>query len=66
MVTLLSPPAPSKVGIAMNDIACGVTALYGTLGASLPGRVTAPGNTSQTRCSARSAWEFGAYFVTVR
>ena len=57
---------PAKVGIAMNDIASGVTALYGILGAYIGGCATARGSTSKLRCWKRASpgriWEFGAYF----
>ena len=57
---------PAKVGIAMNDIASGVTALYGILGAYI-GRLR-HGNGQYLETSlleaglAWSIWEFGAFF----
>jgi crotonobetainyl-CoA:carnitine CoA-transferase CaiB-like acyl-CoA transferase len=57
---------PAKVGIAMNDIASGVTALYGILGAYI-GRLRHGGGqyleTSLLEAGlAWTPWEFGAYF----
>jgi crotonobetainyl-CoA:carnitine CoA-transferase CaiB-like acyl-CoA transferase len=57
---------PAKVGIAMNDIASGVTALYGILGAYI-GRVrSGSGQYLETSLLeaglAWTPWEFGAYF----
>jgi crotonobetainyl-CoA:carnitine CoA-transferase CaiB-like acyl-CoA transferase len=57
---------PAKVGIAMNDIACGVTTLYGILGAFI-GKLRHGGGqfleTSLLEAGlAWSIWEFGAYF----
>lgn len=57
---------PAKVGIAMNDIACGVTALYGILGALIGKLRHGSGQYIETSLLeaglAWSIWEFGAYF----
>ena len=57
---------PAKVGIAMNDIACGVTALYGILGAYIGRLRGGAGQYLETSLLeaglAWTAWEFGAYF----
>ena len=57
---------PVKVGIAMNDIASGVTALYGILGAYIQRLRTGRGQYLETSLLeaglAWTPWEFGAYF----
>lgn len=57
---------PAKVGIAMNDIACGVTTLYGILGAFIGKLRHGQGQYLETSLLeaglAWSIWEFGAYF----
>ena len=57
---------PAKVGIAMNDIACGVTALYGILGAFIGKLRHGSGQYVETSLLeaglAWSIWEFGAFF----
>ena len=57
---------PAKVGIAMNDIASGVTALYGILGAYIGRLRTGKGLYLETSLLeaglAWTQWEFGAYF----
>ena len=57
---------PAKVGIAMNDIACGVTTLYGILGAFIGKLRHGEGQYLETSLLeaglAWSIWEFGAYF----
>ncbi|MEK9776115.1 MAG: CoA transferase [Quisquiliibacterium sp.] len=57
---------PAKVGIAMNDIASGVTALYGILGAYIGRLRGGKGQYLETSLLeaglAWSQWEFGAYF----
>jgi len=57
---------PAKVGIAMNDIASGVTALYGILGAYIAKLRTGKGQYLETSLLeaglAWTPWEFGAYF----
>jgi crotonobetainyl-CoA:carnitine CoA-transferase CaiB-like acyl-CoA transferase len=57
---------PAKVGIAMNDIASGVTALYGILGAYIGKLRTGNGQYLETSLLeaglAWTPWEFGAYF----
>jgi crotonobetainyl-CoA:carnitine CoA-transferase CaiB-like acyl-CoA transferase len=57
---------PAKVGIAMNDIASGVTALYGILGAYIGKLRFGTGQYLETSLLeaglAWSIWEFGAYF----
>jgi crotonobetainyl-CoA:carnitine CoA-transferase CaiB-like acyl-CoA transferase len=57
---------PAKVGIAMNDIASGVTALYGILGAYIGRLRSGQGQYLETSLLEAGlswmAWEFGAYF----
>ncbi|MGE5524042.1 MAG: CaiB/BaiF CoA transferase family protein [Rhodospirillaceae bacterium] len=57
---------PAKVGIAMNDIASGVTALYGILGAYIGRLRHGTGQYLETSLLeaglAWTIWEFGAYF----
>jgi crotonobetainyl-CoA:carnitine CoA-transferase CaiB-like acyl-CoA transferase len=57
---------PAKVGIAMNDIASGVTALYGILGAYIGRLRNGKGQYLETSLLeaglAWTQWEFGAYF----
>ena len=57
---------PAKVGIAMNDIAAGTTALYSILGAYIKRLKTGEGVYLETSLlEARMAWtflEFGAYY----
>jgi len=57
---------PAKVGIAMNDIASGVTALYGILGAYIGRLRHGTGQYLETSLLeaglAWTQWEFGAYF----
>jgi crotonobetainyl-CoA:carnitine CoA-transferase CaiB-like acyl-CoA transferase len=57
---------PAKVGIAMNDIACGVTALYGILGAYIGKLRSGTGLYLETSLLeaglAWTPWEFGAFF----
>jgi len=57
---------PAKVGIAMNDIASGVTALYGILAAYIGRLRSGQGQYLETSLLeaglAWTAWEFGAYF----
>jgi crotonobetainyl-CoA:carnitine CoA-transferase CaiB-like acyl-CoA transferase len=57
---------PAKVGIAMNDIASGVTALYGILGAYIQRLRTGHGQYLETSLLeaglAWTHWESGAYF----
>lgn len=57
---------PAKVGIAMNDIACGVTTLYGILGAFIGKLRHGQGQYLETSLleagMAWSIWEFGAWF----
>jgi crotonobetainyl-CoA:carnitine CoA-transferase CaiB-like acyl-CoA transferase len=57
---------PAKVGIAMNDIAAGTTALYAILGAYIQRLRTGEGNYLETSLLeaglAWTYWEFGAYF----
>ncbi|NNU42641.1 CaiB/BaiF CoA transferase family protein [Ramlibacter montanisoli] len=57
---------PAKVGIAMNDIACGVTTLYGILGALIGKLRHGQGQYLETSLLeaglAWSIWEFGAWF----
>jgi crotonobetainyl-CoA:carnitine CoA-transferase CaiB-like acyl-CoA transferase len=57
---------PAKVGIAMNDIASGVTALYGILGAYIGRLRTGQGQYLETSLLeaglAWTHWESGAYF----
>ena len=57
---------PAKVGIAMHDIACGVTTLYGLLGAYIGKLRHGQGQYLETSLleagMAWCIWEFGAYF----
>ena len=57
---------PAKVGIAMNDIASGVTALYGILGAYIGRLRHGAGQYLETSLLeaglAWTPWEFGAFF----
>jgi crotonobetainyl-CoA:carnitine CoA-transferase CaiB-like acyl-CoA transferase len=57
---------PAKVGIAMNDIASGVTALYGILGAYIGRLRNGAGQYLETSLLeaglAWTPWEFGAFF----
>jgi crotonobetainyl-CoA:carnitine CoA-transferase CaiB-like acyl-CoA transferase len=57
---------PAKVGIAMNDIASGVTALYGILGAYIGRLKTGTGQYLETSLLeaglAWTHWESGAFF----
>jgi crotonobetainyl-CoA:carnitine CoA-transferase CaiB-like acyl-CoA transferase len=57
---------PAKVGIAMNDIAAGTTALYAILGAYIKRLKTGEGVYLETSLLeaglAWTFWEFGAYF----
>ncbi|MCC7485719.1 MAG: CoA transferase [Burkholderiales bacterium] len=57
---------PAKVGIAMNDISSGVTALYGILGAFIGKLRTGNGQYLETSlleaALAWTHWESGAYF----
>jgi len=57
---------PVKVGIAMNDIAAGTTALYGILGAYIKRLKTGEGIYLETSLLeaglAWTFWEFGAFF----
>jgi crotonobetainyl-CoA:carnitine CoA-transferase CaiB-like acyl-CoA transferase len=57
---------PAKVGIAMNDIASGMTALYGILGAYIGRLRNGTGQYLETSLLeaglAWTPWEFGAYF----
>jgi crotonobetainyl-CoA:carnitine CoA-transferase CaiB-like acyl-CoA transferase len=57
---------PAKVGIAMNDIASGVTALYGILGAYISRLKSGKGQYLETSLLeaglAWTHWESGAYF----
>ncbi|MGH8621354.1 MAG: CaiB/BaiF CoA transferase family protein, partial [Burkholderiales bacterium] len=57
---------PAKVGIAMNDIAAGTTALYSILGAYIKRLRTGEGVYLETSLMeagmAWTFWEFGAYF----
>ena len=57
---------PAKVGIAMNDIASGVTALYAILGATIGKLKTGKGQYLETSlleaALAWTHWESGAYF----
>jgi crotonobetainyl-CoA:carnitine CoA-transferase CaiB-like acyl-CoA transferase len=57
---------PAKVGIAMNDISSGVTALYGILGAYIGRLRSGKGQYLETSLLeaglAWTQWEFGAYF----
>jgi len=68
IMTMTGPPGgrPNKVGIAMNDIACGSTALYGILGAYIRKLKTGKGQYIETSLLeaglAWTFWEFGAFF----
>ncbi len=68
IMLMTGPPGgrPAKVGIAMNDIASGVTALYGILGAYIGRLRSGKGQYLETSLLeaglAWTAWEFGAYF----
>jgi len=68
IMTMTGQPGgpPAKVGIAMNDIASGVTALYGILGAYIGCLRTGRGQYLETSLLeaglAWTPWEFGAYF----
>jgi crotonobetainyl-CoA:carnitine CoA-transferase CaiB-like acyl-CoA transferase len=66
MMTGFPGGRPAKVGIAMNDIACGVTTLYGILGAFIGKLRHGSGQYLETSLleagMAWSIWEFGAYF----
>ena len=57
---------PAKVGIAMNDIASGVTTLYGVLGALIGKLRHGEGQYLETSLleagMAWAVWEFGAFF----
>jgi len=57
---------PAKVGIAMNDIASGATALYGILGAYIGRLRSGQGQYLETSLleagMAWTPWEFGAFF----
>jgi crotonobetainyl-CoA:carnitine CoA-transferase CaiB-like acyl-CoA transferase len=57
---------PAKVGIAMHDVACGVTTLYGLLGAYIGKLRHGQGQFIETSLLeaglAWTIWEFGAYF----
>jgi len=57
---------PAKVGIAMNDISSGVTALYGILGATIGKLKSGKGQYLETSLLeaglAWTHWESGAYF----
>jgi crotonobetainyl-CoA:carnitine CoA-transferase CaiB-like acyl-CoA transferase len=57
---------PAKVGIAMNDIACGVTTLYGILAAYIGKLRGGEGQFLETSLLeaglAWTPWEFGAWF----
>jgi crotonobetainyl-CoA:carnitine CoA-transferase CaiB-like acyl-CoA transferase len=68
IMTMTGEPAgrPAKVGIAMNDIACGVTTLSGILAAYIGRLKTGAGQYLETSLLeaglAWTFWEFGAYF----
>jgi len=68
IMTMTGEPGgrPAKVGIAMNDIAAGVTALYAILGAYIKRLKTGEGVYLETSLLeaglAWTFWEFGAYF----
>jgi crotonobetainyl-CoA:carnitine CoA-transferase CaiB-like acyl-CoA transferase len=68
IMTMTGEPGgrPAKVGIAMNDIASGVTTLYGILGAYIARLRTGKGQFLETSLLeaglAWTPWEFGAYF----
>jgi len=61
---------PAKVGIAMNDISSGVTALYGILGAYIGKLKSGKGQYLETSLLeaglAWTHWESGAYFGAAR
>ena len=68
IMTMTGEPGgrPAKVGIAMNDIAAGTTALYAILGAYIKRLKTGEGVYLETSLMeaglAWTFWEFGAYF----
>jgi crotonobetainyl-CoA:carnitine CoA-transferase CaiB-like acyl-CoA transferase len=68
IMTMTGEPGgrPAKVGIAMNDIAAGTTALYSILGAYIKRLKTGEGIYLETSLMeaglAWTFWEFGAYF----
>jgi crotonobetainyl-CoA:carnitine CoA-transferase CaiB-like acyl-CoA transferase len=68
IMTMTGEPGgrPAKVGIAMNDIAAGTTALYSILGAYIKRLKTGEGTYLETSLMeaglAWTFWEFGAYF----
>jgi crotonobetainyl-CoA:carnitine CoA-transferase CaiB-like acyl-CoA transferase len=68
IMTMTGEPGgrPAKVGIAMNDIAAGTTALYSILGAYIKRLKTGEGVYLETSLleagMAWTYWEFGAYF----
>jgi crotonobetainyl-CoA:carnitine CoA-transferase CaiB-like acyl-CoA transferase len=68
IMTMTGEPGgrPAKVGIAMNDIAAGTTALYSILGAYIKRLKTGKGVYLETSLMeaglAWTFWEFGAYF----
>ena len=68
IMTMTGEPGgrPAKVGIAMNDIAAGTTALYSILGAYIKRLKTGEGVYLETSLLeaglAWTYWEFGAYF----
>jgi crotonobetainyl-CoA:carnitine CoA-transferase CaiB-like acyl-CoA transferase len=68
IMTMTGPPGgrPAKVGIAMNDIAAGSTALYAILGAYIGKLKTGKGQYLETSLLeaglAWTFWEFGAYY----
>lgn len=68
IMTMTGEPGgrPAKVGIAMNDIAAGTTALYSILGAYIKRLKTGEGVYLETSLleagMAWTFWEFGAYF----
>lgn len=68
IMTMTGEPGgrPVKVGIAMNDIAAGTTALYSILGAYIKRLKTGEGVYLETSLMeagmAWTFWEFGAYF----
>jgi hypothetical protein len=68
IMTMTGEPCgrPAKVGIAMNDIAAGTTALYSILGAYIKRMRTGEGVYLETSLLeaglAWTYWEFGAYF----
>jgi crotonobetainyl-CoA:carnitine CoA-transferase CaiB-like acyl-CoA transferase len=68
IMTMTGEPGgrPAKVGIAMNDIAAGVTALYSILAAYIKRLKTGEGVYLETSLLeaglAWTFWEFGAYF----